>query len=129
MRTSSTHEEGDWFLEGRSLLCRSLISPSFDTICPSRDSDRCHTELLRITLTVPNAPDSITLQLHNLIRLFNSIIKLENFSNFAVVSKYQYIIEQWGIEMFELIVTVLALVVTTYFAIVRPLGGAFVGGA
>ena len=31
--------------------------------------------------------------------------------------------------MFELIVTVLALVVGTYFAIVRPLGGAYVGGA
>jgi hypothetical protein len=61
--------------------------------------------------------------------IFNSTIKLENISNFTVVSKYQYIINELGIKMFELIALVFSLVVGTYFAIVRPLGGIFIGGA
>jgi hypothetical protein len=57
------------------------------------------------------------------------MIKLENISNFTVVSKYQYFINRRGITMFELITAVLSLVGFTYFAIVRPLGGTFIGGA
>jgi hypothetical protein len=57
------------------------------------------------------------------------MIKLEKFSNFTVVSKYQLIIEARGIRMFEIIAMVLSLMAATSFAIVTSLGGAFMGGA
>jgi hypothetical protein len=57
------------------------------------------------------------------------MIKLEIFSNFTVVSKYKGVIDEQGIRMFELIAIGLSLIPGTYFAIVRALGGAFMGGA
>ena len=55
------------------------------------------------------------------------MIKLENISNFTVVSKYQLIIEVRGIRMFDIIAMVLSLSAFTFFAIVKSLGGAFMG--
>ncbi|MGC8561972.1 MAG: hypothetical protein ACP5NO_02075 [Thermoplasmata archaeon] len=55
------------------------------------------------------------------------MIKLEKLSNFTVVSKYQLIIEVRGIRMFEIIAMVLSLSAFTFFAIVKSLGGAFMG--
>ena len=56
------------------------------------------------------------------------MVKLERFSNFTVVSKYQKFIEVRGIRMFDIIAIVLSLVAFTYFAVVKPLSGAFMGG-
>jgi hypothetical protein len=55
------------------------------------------------------------------------MIKLERFSNFTVVSKYQKFIEVRGIRMFDIIAMMLSLSAFTFFAIVKSLGGAFMG--